>query len=717
MGKQMKENYAETMKAAFREEAHELLIELETALLELETNSTDQELIGRVFRALHTIKGSGAMFGFEKISEFTHEVETVFDQVREGALSASKELIDLTLSARDQILAMLDSPEEKAETTGLKNIEIITLLKKLTAGGSTEMLQDAAEAPQAEALKAKAEQPSPESEENYRIHFRPSPDIFLHGTNPILLIDELRRLGECHILAHTGTIPELKSLDPEKCYTAWHILLTTNKGVNSIKDVFIFVEDDSELSIEIIEEEKKPGIDNEPKKLGEMLVERGDLAPEKLDQILEEKKPIGEILVDAGLVTTEKVELALVEQQHIKETQEKRQSIERAASIRVASDKLDSLVDLVGEMVTVQARLSQTTSQVENAVLLAIAEEVERLTAELRDTAMSMRMVPIGTTFNKFRRLIRDLSGKLGKDVTLTTEGADTELDKTVIERLNDPMIHLIRNCMDHGIEMPAEREKLGKAPTGTIHLRAAHSGAYVLIEIFDDGGGLNREKILAKAVEKGLATRENELSDKEIYNLLFAPGFSTAEKVTDLSGRGVGMDVVKRIIDSLGGNIEINSIKDKGTTITLKIPLTLAIIEGLLVELGGDFFVIPLSSIEECVELSREDAASSHGRHLAKVRGSLLPYIPLRQMFNIGGEVPEIQQIVVVFSDGRKVGFLVDKVIGQLQTVIKSLGKTYRNIEGVSGATILGDGTVALILDVLKLTEKAEIEEKASIQ
>lgn len=711
----MKENYAETMKAAFREEAHELLTELETALLELETNSTDQELIGRVFRALHTIKGSGAMFGFEKISEFTHEVETVFDQVREGAFPASKELIDLTLLARDQILAMLDSPEENAEITGLKNIEIITLLKKLTAGGSPETLRDAVESPKNAA--GKADQPTPQVEKSYRIRFRPSPDIFLQGTNPILLLDELRQLGECHILAHTGTIPELKSLDPEKCYTGWDILLATNKGINSIKDVFIFVEDDSELNIETIEDEETPGIDNEPKKLGEILIERGDLSPEKLDEILEEKKPIGEILVDAGLVSTEKVESALVEQQHIKETQEKRQSTEQAASIRVASDKLDSLVDLVGEMVTVQARLSQTTSKVENAVLLAVSEEVERLTAELRDTAMSMRMVTIGTTFNKFRRLIRDLSGKLGKEVALTTEGAGTELDKTVIERLNDPMIHLIRNCMDHGIEMPAERKKLGKDPTGTIHLRAAHSGAYVLIEIIDDGGGLNREKILAKAVEKGLVTRENELSEKEIYNLLFAPGFSTAEKVTGLSGRGVGMDVVKRTIDALGGNIEINSIKDKGSTITLKIPLTLAIIEGLLVELGGDFFVIPLSSIEECVELSREDVALSHGRHLAKVRGSLLPYIHLRQIFNIDGDVPEIQQIVVVYSDGRKVGFLVDKVIGQLQTVIKSLGKAYRNIEDVSGATILGDGTVALILDVLKLAKKTEIEERASVK
>ncbi len=713
----MKENYAETMKAAFREEAHELLAELETALLELETNSTDQELIGRVFRALHTIKGSGAMFGFEKIAEFTHEVETAFDQVREGELSASRELIDLTLLARDQIFAMLDSPEENEETTGLKNIEIITLLKKLTAGSSTETPQDAAEASHTAPLKAKADHPSPEMEKNYRIRFSPSPDIFLHGTNPILLLDELRRLGECHILAHTNPIPELKSLDPEKCYTGWDILLTTNKGINSIKDVFIFVEDDSELNIEIIEEEEKPDIDNEPKKLGEILVERGDLAPEKLDRILEEKKPIGEILVDSGLVSTEKVESALVEQLHIKETQEKRQSAERTASIRVASDKLDSLVDLVGEMVTVQARLSQTTSQAKNPVLLAISEEVERLTAELRDTAMSMRMLPIGTTFNKFRRLIRDLSGKLGKEVTLTTEGADTELDKTVIERLNDPMIHLIRNCMDHGIEMPAERKKRGKDPTGTIHLRAAHSGAYVLIEIIDNGGGLNREKILAKAVETGLAARENELSDKEVYSLLFAPGFSTAEKVTGLSGRGVGMDVVKRTIDALNGSIEITSIKDKGTTITLKIPLTLAIIEGLLVELGDDFFIIPLSSIEECVELNREDVASSHGRHLAEVRGSLLPYINLRQIFNVGGEIPEIQQIVVVAADGQKVGFLVDKVIGQLQTVIKSLGKAYRNIEGVSGATILGDGTVALILDVLKLAKRAEIEEKAIVQ
>ena len=707
----MKDSYADTMRAAFREEAGELLTELEASLLELEEDSADQELIDRVFRAMHTIKGSGAMFGFEEIADFTHEVETVFDRVRNGEMPVTKELIDLTLAARDQIREMLETGEEGGLEVSEKNIEIISKLRRLIkdSGGG------AGPGPSGGAVKeGEGPQPGPAERVSYRIRFRPASDIFLHGTNPVLLLDELRELGECEVTAHTGDLPNLEEINAEHCYTFWDIILTTDRGENAIRDVFIFVEDDSELKIEAIAEEEGVDRDIEYKKLGEILIERGDIDREKLKKVLAAKQPIGEILVEAGLVGTEEVESALIEQQLIKQAKEKRRKVEMAASIRVRSDKLDGLVDLVGELVTVQAHLSQTAGGQADPELLSISEEVERLISELRDTAMSLRMVPIGSTFSKFQRLVRDLSGEMGKEIELTTEGAETELDKTVIERLGDPLVHLIRNCIDHGIEPPEQREGLGKLRSGRIHLRSGHSGAYVVIQIADDGAGLDREKILESALNMGLVAQDSELSEKEIFNLTFTPGFSTVKEVTGVSGRGVGMDVVKRTVDALGGSVEIESERGKGTTITLKIPLTLAIIEGLLVKLGGDFYVLPLSVVEECVELSREDAAGSHGRHLANVRGSLLPYVNLREMFRYDGEAPDIEHIVVASIHGHRVGFLVDHVIGKLQTVIKNLGRVYRDLEGISGATILGDGAVALILDVLKLAQKAESEEKA---
>jgi two-component system chemotaxis sensor kinase CheA len=331
---------------------------------------------------------------------------------------------------------------------------------------------------------------------------------------------------------------------------------------------------------------------------------------------------------------------------------------------------------------------------------------VERLISELRDTTLTMRMLPIGSTFSKFKRLVRDLSAELGKEIDLETSGADTELDKTVIEKLNDPLVHLIRNSIDHGIEMPEVRKASGKPSKGIVHLAAQHSGDSVLVTIRDDGAGLDKERIKAKAIERGLITPASELTDKEIFNLIFAPGFSTAQKVTSVSGRGVGMDVVKKAIEALRGTIDIDSTCGKGSVITLRIPLTLAIIETLLVRINQSFFVLPLSIVEECVELTRADVEATHGRHLANVRGELTPYIKLREQFAITDSQPDIEQIVILSVGGKRVGFVVDDVVGEHQTVIKTLGKLYRDVRGISGATILGDGTVALILDPGLLVE-----------
>lgn len=698
----------EINKGIFREEAYELLAELETSLMELESRPDDQDLIGRVFRAMHTIKGSGSMFGFENIASFTHDVETAFDLVRTGKIPVSKELIDITLCARDQIRVMLDEDDADSEAQAVERLSILDRLKQVVT--CSEPSSGSAEAEDV-ALSSSDEPDLLGEETTYRIRFRPPGDIFLRGVDPLTLIDDVRALGYSTVVAQTDSIEFLDAFDPEQCQTYWDIILTTTRGINAIRDVFIFVEDDSEVRIESI---YCPHSDDDSgsKKIGEILIERGDLSAEDLNAILGQSKKIGEKLIESGKVSPDKVSAALAEQQHVREVQEKKQTKESAASIRVPSEKLDVLVNLIGELVTVQAHLSQTAASTGDTRLLPIAEEVERLTAELRDNTMNIRMLPIGTTFSKFKRLVRDLSRELGKEIELETEGGETELDKTVIEKLNDPLVHIIRNSIDHGIEQPDVRRASGKPACGIIKLSAFHSGANVVVQIRDDGKGLDREAIRAKAVQRGLIVPDADLTDKELFALVLQPGFSTARKLTSVSGRGVGMDVVKQAIDALKGSIVIASEKGAGSTISLTLPLTLAIIDGLLVRIGEDFFVFPLSAVKECIELSSKDVADTHGRHLVNVRGTLVSYIDLRERFSSKGERPDIQQVVITEHELGRMGFVVDAVIGQHQTVIKSLGSFYRTVSGLSGATILGDGTVALILDLKNLVQSEEIEE-----
>jgi two-component system chemotaxis sensor kinase CheA len=690
-------------RQAFKEEAYELLAELETSLLELEERPDDVDLIGRVFRAMHTIKGSGSMFGFDDIAAFTHEVETIFDMVRNGKLQVTARLVNLTLAARDQIRAMLDAADEGGGGADLEESGKIIMGLRELAG----FLPSAAAAPAAAAAAKK-----PENLVTYRIRFVPSRDIFITGTNPLTLLQELKELGTCSVVAQTGAFPCLEEMDPEACYVFWDLILTTDQGENAIRDVFIFVEDDCELKIEQVAEHTQFDEPQDYKKLGMILLERGDITSQEMEEVLAQQRKFGELALSKGILDEGKLQSALVEQRHVKEVRQDKQATEAASSIRVPAERLDLLVNLVGEMVTVQARLSQTAAQRADVELMAIAEEVERLTAELRDSALNIRMLPIGSTFSKFKRLVRDLSVELGKQIDMTTEGAETELDKTVIEKLNDPLVHLIRNSIDHGIELPEARVAAGKPANGTVHLAAVHSGDSVVITIDDDGAGLDKEAIRSKAIEKGIIAATAELSEKELFGLIFAPGFSTAKTISSVSGRGVGMDVVKRAIESLRGSIDISSVRGKGTTIAVKIPLTLAIIESLRVQIGDDSFMLPLALVDECVELTREDVERSHGRNLAHVRSQMIPYIPLREHFRIQGDPPEIQQIVITQVNGNRVGFVVDQVIGEHQTVIKSLGRAYRDVDGISGATILGDGSVALILDVPQLLQSVEAKQ-----
>ncbi|MBF0620767.1 MAG: chemotaxis protein CheA [Magnetococcales bacterium] len=698
--------------SAFTEEAYELLSELEDSLLELEEAPEDEDLIGRVFRAMHTIKGSGAMFGFDDIAEFTHEVETVFDMVRGGSIPVTKTLIDLTLAARDQIRSMLDASAGGDPPDEAKAQTIITGLRALVPGGGGG----------GDEGSANAQVTTPDTQQTgggkaddkattFRITLAPSEDIFANGTNPVLLLYELQDLGPCNVVARLGDLPHFEELDFEKCYTRWDIILSTNEGENAIRDVFIFVEDECEIDIRVIDDDDSFD-DETPKKLGEILIERGDIKPEQLDQVLHAQAPLGERLVQAGVVGAEKVKSALVEQKVVQEKRDNRKKASASTSLRVPSEKLDVLVDLVGELVTVQARLTQTSISTHDHDLQLIAEEVERLTGELRDNTMSIRMLAIGTTFNKFRRLVRDLSKELGKEIEMTTAGADTELDKTVIDQLNDPLIHIIRNSIDHGVEPPDVREAANKPRVGKVHLSAEHSGASVLIKVMDDGKGLDAALLKRKAIEKGQLPADAELSDKECYMLIFGAGFSMAEKITNVSGRGVGMDVVRKSIDALRGSIDVQSEIGVGTTITLKLPLTLAIIEGLLVKVGDESFILPLAAVEECVELTRKDVSDTHGRHVINVRDVIVPYIRIRDRFEVKGNSPEVEQIVIAEVNERRVGFVVDHVIGQHQTVIKSLGKNFEHSDEFSGATILGDGSVALILDLQRMVQFVQVEE-----
>lgn len=681
----------------FKNEAYELLDALVQAMLELEDTPEDAALVDRAFRSLHTIKGSAGMFGFDDISEFVHDIETLFDRIRSGKTGVTKKIIDLTLTASDIIRAMVSPDPDSPVDLALKNRlveefqQIVMSKQEVT---EVEAYDPTAEAPAFEQAAGKT---------TYRIRFKPNKEMFLSGTNPLLLLRELQELGISTIVCQTDTVPHLQDMNPELCYIYWDIILTTDKGIDAIKDVFIFVEDECQITIEEIDTGEIEA-EGDYKKLGEILLERGDIKPDDISASIGKQRKVGEILVENGRTKPGMVASALAEQAHIKKM--RREQEDSAKSIRVAAEKLDKLVNLVGELVTVQARLSQASATLLSADISLISEEVERLTSELRDNAMSIRMMPIGVSFNRFKRVVRDLSSELGKEVDFITQGAETELDKTVIEKMNDPLTHLIRNCLDHGIESPEDRTNKGKQAKGRIKLSAHQSGGEVLIRVEDDGAGLDKEGIRNKAISKGVISEDAELSDRQIYDLIFSPGFSTAARVTNLSGRGVGMDVVKRNIENLRGEIDIESTSGTGTAITLKLPLTLAIIDGLLTKVGDTFFVLPLDIVEECIELTDKGRRDAHGRQIIHVRGEIVPFAHIRELFNINGTSPEIELIVICMVDKRRIGFVVDTVVGEHQTVIKSLGRAYRDVPGVSGATILGDGTVALIVDPVKLAQ-----------
>jgi two-component system chemotaxis sensor kinase CheA len=669
----------------FRQEAQELLEQLEQTLLEIGHRPGDADLIDRAFRALHTIKGSGAMFGFDRVAAFTHHVETAFDLVRKGKVAVTAELIALTLAAKDQMRQLIEAPEAASETEGQ------AILQRLQAAVDSASV---------------AATPTVAGGVTWRVRFRLPKGAMATGSNPLLLVEELRGLGEATVTAQTELVPALEDLDPTECYVGWEVLLTTAQPREMIEQVFMFLLDDMELSIERLEKAE------DQMRLGELLVARGDVKTAAVDEALARQEPIGKLLVEAGSLSEDKLAAALAEQQHVRTASAAEKPVKSGSSIRVPAERLDEMMDRVGELVIAQSRLKQITKSSDDPQIQSVVEEIERLARELQDTTMGVRMVPIGSIFSRFRRLVHDLSRDLGKEIDLVTTGEETELDKTVIERLADPLVHLIRNAGDHGLEPPAGRAAAGKPAKGRISLTARHAGAEVLITVADDGRGLDRARIQARAEENGLLAPGAKLADEELFKIIFEPGFSTAREVTNLSGRGVGMDVVKRTIEELRGTIDVRSNPGHGSEVTLRLPLTLAIIDGLLVRVGRGRYVIPLTAVEECVELTPQDDLRSTGSSFLNIRDELVPFIRLREQFRAQTPPDTYQKVVVVSAGESRVGLVVDQVIGDHQTVIKSLSRLHRDVASFSGATILGDGTVALILDVPQLVEDGRAQD-----
>lgn len=661
----------EVFRLKFIEEATEQINDLEQALLVLDQNRDDKETIESIFRVMHSLKGGSAMFGFVKIDKFTHILENIYDKIRAGEAKVTSDILDLTFEAVDHLRNLINETDENKALLEKDNNKFIERMQHTLAQKSVP-----------EHVSMQTDIPEGKIK-TYFVRFVPNEDIMKNGTNPFYLLEDLTNLGKTLIVPNTDNIPDFSKLNPEKTYTSWNILVCTNAGINAVIDVFIFVDDEAKIETHKISDYNLLDDVSICNILQKSLVKKPTIHVSELH----------ELILDLESV---------FQQKHIDETYPdvKKKVEHNISSIRVGSDKLDDLINWVSELVTIQAQLSLFTKVNNNAGLEPISEEIEKITRRLRDDVFSIRLIPIANMVTRFQRLVRELSNELGKEVVFETKGTETELDKNMIEMLIDPIMHIIRNSLDHGIESTAEeRIAKGKSPKGVITLSSFYSGTNVYIEIIDDGCGIDTAAIRRKAVEKGIISEDADLTEKEIYDLVFTSGFSTAKEVTKVSGRGVGMDVVRQKILELRGDVEMRSLKGKGTTVSIKLPLTLSIIDGLLVRIEKTSFVIPLSAVNKIYEFKHSEIENAIN-NLFLADDKRVPFINLRKAFNIEGAPPEIERIVNVEFQDTYMGLLVDEIIGEYQAVLKPLGKMYKNIDIISGATILGDGTVALVLD-----------------
>lgn len=650
----------------FLAESRDLLEDMERHLLEAERGEPSPDAVNAIFRAAHTIKGSGGLFDLPQLVGFTHVVESVLDLVRDEALSLSSELIGLLLVCCDHIHALV---ETAADPSHADPVALAAEAEPLLAQLQTYLQRSACGV-----TAAAVAQGAPEKRSGYwRITLKLFADALRFGNSPLKLIRNLRSLGSVEsITTDISQLPAFDDLDPEANYLGFQILLRSDADRAAIEEVFEFVREDCDLEIVSV-----PA----PSDAAELLSAEAAASPtpnKPLAAVPSAASAPGRAAPDAAARSAD------------------------ARSIRVDADKLDRMIDLVGELIIAVSSTSANAQRTGDAQLLESASILAGLVEDVRESALQLRMVKIGGTFSRFQRVVHDVARELGKDIALVVAGEDTELDKSVVEKIGDPLTHLVRNAMDHGIEPADVRVARGKPARGTVGLNAYHDSGSIVIQITDDGGGLNRDRILAKALERGLIEPGRQLSDRDVFAMIFEPGFSTAEKVTNLSGRGVGMDVVKRNITALRGTVEIDSAAGVGTTISVRLPLTLAIINGFQVGVGKSVFVVPLDVVEECVEFT-PDYASDY----IDLRGSVLPYVRLRELFALGGKTPSRESIVVIRQGAQRFGLVVDTLLGEWQTVIKPLSKVFAQVKGISGSSILGSGDVALILDVPSLIQQ----------
>ncbi|AIJ29917.1 chemotaxis protein CheA [Borreliella valaisiana] len=699
-------------KNSFKEESIENISDIEQALLNLEVSS-DRDIINSIFRNLHTIKGSSGMFGFNFTASLVHEIETVLDVVKDGRATFNQAAIDATLMSvdfirelieGDEVISELDFDKRKQflvneikkvlEISNVKDAFQETLKNDFSNPNNSFVLEDVKVNPNNkfddEALRSEFK--------SYKILFSPAKGILFHGHKPINLLSKLINLGSGHVRAKVDNIPDLELISPDNVYVDWEIRLDTEESRENIEDIFVFLDSQSKIDIQKLE------------KCFE--ADKGDAVGLESFNLLHLDRSIK----DSGNPTFKKSEFVEKsffngDKSRFNVQDDTVRSKVNIASIKVDSKKLDHLVNLVGELVTIQSKLSKEAENRNSNVLNSISAEFSLLINELRDYTTGLRTVPLEILFVKFQRIVKDLSTSLGKSIVYRAYGGDTVLDKSIIEKLNEPLVHLIRNSIDHGVESPEEREGLGKDPKGIIKLSACQSGDSVIVIIEDDGRGLDKNKILKKAIERNVISDSvaKTLSDIDVYNLIFEPGFSTASSVTDISGRGVGMDVVKKQVESLRGHVVLESELGKYTRTKLIFPLTLAIIEGWLVRVKDEHFIVPLSNVESCLEsnklISQIDGVETKS-NVMNYRGSMISFIRLREFFQVSSEKSFNEQVVVVNTNSGKMGIVVDEVLGQHQTVIKALGKIYSRVEGVSGATILGDGSLALVVDIDAITK-----------
>jgi len=685
---------------SFFEESAEHVETMESGLLDLEQRPTDLDLLNRIFRAAHSIKGNAGMFNFTAIGNFTHKMENILDKLRNNQMVVTKQIIDLLLQALDGLKTLLDVARggESYDEPAIQEIEerLVACCNGEAVGSATSELCETISQPETSSASQRA----------VSIFWKPLPELFQRGLDPAQLFRELQELGTVREMAvQTEALPPLSKMDAEVCYLAWNLVIETENPIQDIDGVFDFVRDGSDLTIT---DSAKDTI-GRYKTIGEILVEDGAASPTQIETALAAQKPLGQILVEQKSVTPQEVNQALTKQQQMKKGEN--------ASIRVDTEKIDKLINLVGELVITQSMITDLGEKFTISQLPILQERIiqlERNTRELQERVMSIRMVPIGATaFNRFPRLVRDLAGKSGKKIQLLMSGEETELDKTLIEAIGDPLTHLVRNSADHGLEGPEERMAAGKPELGTIRLNAFHDGGNICIGVEDDGRGLNKQKILKKAVEKGLISDPEQLSDDDVWQLIFRPGFSTADKITDVSGRGVGMDVVKRNIEALGGSVSIQSTEGQGSKLKLKLPLTLAIIDGMTVRVANENYIIPLISVTESIRPKPSDLQTVVGKgEVFNLRGEWIPMVRLYELFGAQPEFTDPAQalLVIVEAEGKRIALFVDELTGQQQVVIKSLEQNFQKIEGISGATILGDGQVALILDVPGLVKLSKM-------